>query len=135
MTRNTKTLFYLLGIIQFFVALGAIPVGVLFILKPDGSAVGMSVSILADSPFKDFLIPGIFLFLFNGLLHLINAVWCFFRHKTALYIGSVLGAGLIVWIIVQIYAIGLNNFLQPIFFIVGCAELILSLVLLKISKN
>ncbi len=135
MTRNTKPLFLLSGIIHAFVALGAIPVGILFILKPDGSAVGMPVSILAGSPFKDFLIPGIALFFFNGIFHLINAVLSFFKHKNAPLIGVILGAGLIIWIIVQVYVIGFNNFLQPLFFFIGCVELIVSFALVKINKN
>lgn len=94
----------------------------------------MSVSILAGSPFKDFLIPGIALFLFNGIFHLINAVLCFLKHKIAPRFGVILGVGLIIWIIVQIYTIGLNNLLQPLFFIIGCIELIVSLILVKTNK-
>ena len=135
MTRNTKILFLLLAIIQAFVAFGALPVGALFIIKPDGSAVGMSVSLLAGSPFKDFLIPGIALFFFNGILHLINAVLSFLKHKNAPLIGVILGAVLIIWIIVQIYAIGFNNFLQPLFFFIGNLELIISIILIKKDTN
>jgi hypothetical protein len=134
MTRNTKLLFLILGSIQAFVALGALPVGALFIIKPDGSAVGMSVSTLSNSPFNDFLIPGIALFFFNGIFHFTNAILSFLKHTKAPFIGTVLGAGLIIWIIVQIYAIGFNNFLQPMFFIIGCVELILSIILIKNTK-
>ena len=64
---NSGLLF--LALLQAFIAIGALPVGYLFITKPDGSAVGLNVEMLANSPFSDFLIPGIALFIFNGIFH------------------------------------------------------------------
>lgn len=133
--KKLKMLFNILGGIQFFVALGALPVGYLFITHPDGSAVGMNVEMLANSPFSDFLIPGIALFVFNGIFHLINAVFCFLKLSYAPYIGAILGIGLLIWIFVQVYSIGLSSYLQPLFLCVGIVEFILSLFLIKIQSN
>ena len=41
--------------------------GLLLFLNPDGSWIKMSASILQSGPFKDFRIPGLLLFLFNGV--------------------------------------------------------------------
>ncbi|MFN8238766.1 MAG: hypothetical protein U0T77_11405 [Chitinophagales bacterium] len=123
--------FIILGVIQAFVAMGALPVGYLLITHPDGSAVGMSVDILAGSPFHDFLLPGIALFIFNGVFHLVNAIVCFFYFRFAPPIAAVLGFGLMVWIGVQVCSIGLNSFLQPAFFLIGCLELILGVSLIQ----
>ena len=133
--KKFNILFLILGCIQLFVALGALPVGYLFIIHPDGSAVGMNVEMLANSPFSDFLIPGIALFVFNGIFHLINAVFCFFKLKIAPYIGAISGIGLLIWILVQVYSIGLFSYLQPLFFSIGIVELILSLFLIKMQSN
>lgn len=131
MNTAKKILFPVLGVIQAFVAIGALPVGYLFITHPDGSELGMSVSMLADSPFHDFFLPGIALFTFNGVFHLLNAVLCFFRHHFAPCFAIILGCGLIIWILVQVYSIGLNSFLQPTFFAIGSAELSLGIILIK----
>ena len=131
MYTTVKILFTELACIQAFVAAGALPVGYLFITHPDGSAAGMSVSMLSDSPFHDFLLPGIALFTFNGVFHFLNAVLCFFRYHFAPCFAVILGIGLIIWIFVQVYSIGLNSFLQPAFFAIGCAELALGIILVK----
>lgn len=54
---KTKTL-TILGIIQAFVAIGAIPAGYSMIVEPNGSGLGMTTEILAGSPFTNFFIPG-----------------------------------------------------------------------------
>ena len=133
--KKFNILFFILGCIQLFIALGALPIGYLFIKHPDGSAVGMNVQLLQNSPFSDFLIPGIALFVFNGIFHLIDAFFCFFKLKIAPYIGAILGIGLLIWILVQVYSVGLNSYLQPVFFSIGMVELFLSLFLIKKPLN
>jgi hypothetical protein len=124
--------FYLsLSIIQAFVALGAIPVGFLMILKPDGSSLGMQLELLSNSPFPNFLIPGLFLFIVNGLCNLVGSILSFKKHKYSSKIGFLLGLILIMWISIQVYFITLNSFLQPLFFIIGLIEALLAFVLLK----
>jgi hypothetical protein len=60
-TRN------LLPILLAFLGVGAIFGGVVLIISPSGKLFGMPLSILDNSPFNDFLIPGIILFLVLGL--------------------------------------------------------------------
>ena len=48
-------------------ALGALFGGGAFLLAPDGHLIQMPISHLKNSPFKDFLIPGAFLFTFLGI--------------------------------------------------------------------
>src|SRR5512133_647579 len=120
-----------LGIILAFVALGALPAGYLLIKHPDGSALGMTTDFLKDSPFRDFLIPGIFLFGVNGVLNLAGAVLCFLRSKFSSTFGLMLGLSLLVWICVQVWAIGLSSWMQTAYFIVGLAEITLSILIIK----
>ena len=61
-TRNI--LFMLLA----FLGLGAIFGGGVFILSPTGKLFGMPLSILGNSPFTSFLIPGIILFVVLGVV-------------------------------------------------------------------
>jgi len=64
MTRNI--LLILLG----FLGLGAIGGGGALIISPTGELLGMPLSILDNSPFNSFFIPGIILFSVLGLIPL-----------------------------------------------------------------
>jgi hypothetical protein len=123
----------ILGIIQAFVALGAIPAGLSMICIPDGSGLKMSTDLLLYSPFHDFLIPGIFLFIINGILNLASAILSFIRNKYTGFFGVCLGFFLITWVSVQVYITGLISFMQPLFFFIGLSELLLATLL--VYKN
>lgn len=58
-------LFYLF--LLCFLGLGAIGGGVALIASPSGEAIGMPVSVLKNSPFTDFLVPGLLLFIVFGI--------------------------------------------------------------------
>lgn len=120
-----------LGLIQSFVAIGAIPAGLSMIIDPSGSGVGIPREILAGSPFQDFLFPGLFLFFVNGLFNVAGAVLSFRKHNSAGFAGMILGVLLMVWICIQVYFTGLISFLQPLFFAVGVIEIALSLIIRK----
>lgn len=129
--NQTKALFYLMGTLLLLIAIGAISAGIGFILKPDGSNLSMSVNLLKDSPFEDFLIPGILLLIINGLGSLLGSFLSFKRHSFASTVTVVLGFAMVVWIVAQVYWIGLKSFLQPTFFVVGVIEIILGFVMYK----
>lgn len=64
----------LLVVLQILLGIGAVFGGGALIIKPDGALMSMPSTILAGSPFKDFLIPGIILFIVLGVWPLITAV-------------------------------------------------------------
>lgn len=132
MKRST---FISLGILQCFVAAGALPSGYLFITHPDGSGLGMTLEALQDSPFPDYLIPGLFLFLIIGCLHLFAAMASFRQRGLTGKAGLALGAVLALWIILQVFFIGLTAWLQPAFFVVGLVEMGLGYQVLKAGKT
>ena len=66
---NTKLSVNILIILLAFLGLGAIGGGGALIVSPSGKLLGgLPVSILEHSPFTDFSIPGIILFLFLGVI-------------------------------------------------------------------
>ena len=82
--------------------INAIIAGALFMLDPSGKKMGMSTSYLSYSPFSTFLIPGITLFVVNGLLNIIAAIACIRKYKhypTLIILQGLLLSG---WIIVQV---------------------------------
>lgn len=51
-----------------FLGAGAIGGGAALIISPSGEMIGMPISLLAQSPFRSFLVPGILLFCVLGLI-------------------------------------------------------------------
>jgi hypothetical protein len=66
MKRNSAK--YLLVILLAILGLGAIYGGSVLIISPSGNLFGMPLSMLDNSPFTNFLIPGIILFSFLGIV-------------------------------------------------------------------
>ena len=50
-----------------FLSLGALAGGGMLIISPEGALLGMPLSVMGNAPFKDFLIPGIILFMVFGV--------------------------------------------------------------------
>ena len=115
-----------LGVLQLFIGIGAVPAGFLFIVDPTGASLGFPLEWLADTPFKNYLVPGIFLFGVNGIGSLTGAFLTFRRHWLASLAAVGLGAFLIGWIAVQVIALGPPpHWLQILYFVLGAVELLL----------
>jgi len=125
----------ILGLLQLLVAAGALPAGYLMLSEPDGSKLGMTLDILSGSPFKDFFIPGLFLFTVNGVFNLICSILSFLNYRYAYITGFGLGVALLIWVSVQVLSIGLTHLLQPTFFIIGMIEIIISIYIFKKQTN
>jgi hypothetical protein len=127
--KKSKWLAFSLGILQAFISLGAVAGGLALILKPDGSNLGLPLEWLRGSPFSNYLIPGLVLLVVNGLGSLAGGVASFFRYRYAGEIAVALGAFLMMWIVAQVWWIGLSHWLQPLYFGFGGVELGLGLLL------
>lgn len=131
MKKNTRII---LAIIELFVAIGAIPAGFAMLNDPTGAGLGMTTNWLKGSPFHTFFLPGLYLFGINGISNLINSILLFRKYKFAGIIGLFLGILLVLWIIVQVIIIGFSSVLQPIYFVIGLIEIILSLIVINKAK-
>ena len=125
--KSKKKMFTGLGILQLFISFAAIPAGLGFILDPSGGNLAMTTELIQDSPFGSYLIPGIILFTVNGIGSLFGSLVSFYKHKSAGLLSMVLGLALIIWIIAQVYWMGLVSWLQPFIFVLGVIELILAI--------
>jgi hypothetical protein len=121
------------GSLQAFIGIGAVISGGMLFLAPDGSLMRMPLELLIGSPFKNFLIPGLILFLFIGILPLITAVLSFLRHRWAGYASGVSSLGLIIWIFTEVSMIGGGHWLQNLYFALGILGL--SLAFLQIERS
>jgi hypothetical protein len=130
-TRNNgKWLAIGLGILQIFIGIGAVPAGIAMITDPSGSSLGMPVEMLINSPFSDFFIPGIFLLAVNGIGSLLGGAASLLRYRYAGEIAVGLGTFLIIWIVAQVWWMGVH-WLHFLYIILGNVELVLGSMLRK----
>ena len=113
------------SILLLFNGFGALYGGWNLISNPNGSSLGMSVSILASSPFYDYLIPGIVLFVSNGLVSIGAFIGIMFKPRKLAWLVWAQGVILLIWLFVQILLIETLHPLQFILGAVGAALIIL----------
>jgi hypothetical protein len=150
MKNNTNTrpfIVWLLIILQILLGLGALGSGSTLMLAPDGRMMQMPVSLLKDTPFTDYLIPGALLFTFVGLYPMAVAyslwrrpVWRWpdmlnpFKGIHWAWAGSLAaGVAVTVWITVQVLLIGYGSILQP--FYLGWGIVIIGVTLLPDTRR
>jgi hypothetical protein len=122
-------LFVSQGVIQIFVGIGAVASGALLIIAPSGELLQMSTDMLKGTPFDDYLIPGIILFLVNGLGQIVGGILTLRRNRIAGFLGAALGIALMIWLFVQVNMIGGGHILQYSYFMIGVIETTLSFVI------
>jgi hypothetical protein len=121
--------YYLLIVAVLVQGLSGIGGGVALLADPTGGLIGMPISMLAGSPFDDFLLPGLILLLVLGIVPLCVS-WGLWRRRPWAWHGSVfVGASLVVWIAVQVAMVGYRGDppLQAIYGGLGVAILALCL--------
>lgn len=114
--------------LEFFVALGAFAGGAALIASPDGSSLGLPLSLLKGTPFRDYYLPGLILLIANGALPTLAALATLVKVSWASKIHILSGTVLIGWIAVQVLLIGYVSFLQPAMAIVGAIIVLLGWV-------
>lgn len=90
------------------VSLNAIVAGYGLVTEPSGSALGIPQDWLAESPFDDYLIPGMIL-LALGVLYGFAAVQELRRARSAWFWAGLSGGAMIVWIAVQVAMMGYDR--------------------------
>lgn len=120
-----------LVLLQVVTALGALSAGASFIADPSGAGLGMSTALLAPSPFDSFLVPGLVLFIVNGLGQATAAVLVLKRHALAARVSVVFGVMLCGWIAFQWLWLAALSWLQPACFAVGAVEIYLGFRLVR----
>jgi hypothetical protein len=101
--------------------LGALAGGIALVARPDGSVMHFQTTILAGSPFQDFLVPGLILGGLFGVGSLVVAAMGLAHHRLAPFLAFALGCGQMVWIVIQLAIIREVSFLHPTCFFLGLA--------------
>lgn len=109
----------------------ALYAGFLFMLDPSGNKMGMNIAYLSDSGFPSFFLPGLILFLVNGVVAVLTAMLTITEQKYYPYFIGVQGMLLSGWIIVQVLLVHDFNFLHALMLGIAFILLISALVLGK----
>lgn len=115
--------------------IGAIYGGGNLILHPDGSSIQLSIHWLQHTPFNNYLIPGIILFIANGLLSVFVFIALLLKHKNYPWLVMAQGAILTGWIVIQILLIQTIYFLHIILGSVGIALIVLGIFELQLERR
>jgi hypothetical protein len=99
--------------------LGGTAGGVALVVRPDGSVMGFDVSLLAGSPFRDFLVPGLILGGLFGIGSLAVAGMGLARWHVAPFLAFAIGVAQMIWIPVQLGIIKEVSFLHPTCYAIG----------------
>jgi hypothetical protein len=124
-----------------FQAISGLAGGALLVLDASGNLLGLPVSVLEGSPFKDFLAPGLILLAVLGVFPLITcyALWAKPKWRTAALIERWTGehwawaaavtvsVALIIFLAVELLFVG-SSFLLILFSFIGLGMLSLSVV-------
>lgn len=124
-----KTIYRLLIILHVFVGVGAMGGGMAAILNPQ-NPMGVTVDALKNSPFDNYLVPGIILFTVIGLGNIIAAFVIYHKPWFHGYISSVFAWALVIWIVVQCIMLNTIEHLHIIFFIIGLIQASLAMIIL-----
>ena len=118
----------LVSLLLVFNGVGALIGGWLLITQPDGSALKLSLDLLEHTPFHDFLIPGIILFVVNGLFSLYVLKAFIQDYKSAYRLILAQGILLCGWLLVQIILIRVIHPLHFLLLGMGIALIVLGIM-------
>ena len=123
------------SLLLLFNGTGAVYGGVNLIMHPDGSSLRLSLDLLKYTPFKDYLIAGIILFIVNGLFSFFVLIKLLLNQKN--YSWFVIAQGLILtgWIIIQVFLIQTVYFLHFILISIGIVLIVLGSILMKLQNK
>ena len=90
-------------ILLLFVGLNALAGGYLLIRDPSGSMLPITIGQIGPTVFDDFLIPGILLFVFNGIGSVLAAIFVIFKWRNYADLVIMQGMVLVIWIVTELF--------------------------------
>ena len=109
----------LLFIMIAFIAFTSTISGILMIYQPDGSILQLSPSLLVETPFTNFLAPGIMLAVVVGGINMIAVFFNMQRHPGRYNWAMAGGFTTCCWILVQLMLINAVHWLQFVYLVTG----------------
>lgn len=130
-TSSEKVIRYTLGILLLVVAFNALGGGYYGM----AGAKNIPLEWLKGSPFRNYFIPSLFLFLCIGGSCLISAIAVFRGNRYARSLSFICGLIILIWLIAQVAIIGYVSWMQPVTAVVALLILFLAKLLPKNSHG
>ncbi|WP_020618272.1 hypothetical protein [Paenibacillus daejeonensis] len=140
--RNKASKAIVLIVLHLFLSVGAVIGGLGMLISPSGQLIGLSLELLAHSPFSNYLLPGLLLTLVLGVMPLLVAVGLIRRtpsriaERFNLYrdmhwawtFSLYTGYALVIWIAAQVYFLQAVHAVHLLYWTLGFAIQILTLL-------
>lgn len=121
--------------LMLLTAINAVVAGILFIVDPSGQKMGLSPEYLVNSPFSNYLVPGLLLLITNGLLNIMALIACVSKARDYPLLVVLQGVLLCGWIIIQVMLVKNLNFLHVFMFLIGAVLAICGIILQRHYKS
>lgn len=102
-----------------FVAITAIPCGVLLMVQPDGHLLRLSSNLISQSFLHNYFVPGLTLAFFVGGINLFATFKLWKKHYRGPFWAGAGGLMIIAFEVVQISVIQTYNWLQLVYLLIG----------------
>lgn len=133
--RRKKNLHIVAAVFLLLNGVPALIAGVSLMKDPSGSGLGFNVNLLETSPFRNFFIPGLVLFLVNGVFSLITLFLLIKQYKLYSLFIIIQGILLAGWITFQIMLITDPSWLQLMYGFVGIILIVAGLKLENLNNE
>lgn len=90
-------------VLLFFLGITALGGAIPMLIDPSGGKMGLPPDMLDQTPFNNFLIPGIILATFNGILSLLFALLVIKRHRLQAWMVIFQGGVLFTWLTAEVF--------------------------------
>lgn len=108
-----------LFVLVSFIAVTANLSGLLLISQPDCSILKLPLSLLEGTPFKTYLIPGVLLVVFVGIVNLLAVFFNLRSHQSRYDWAMAGGVSVVVWFLSQLILIQTVHWLHVAYFGIG----------------
>jgi hypothetical protein len=123
------------AVLLLFNGAGALYGGWNLIVHPDGSSMQLSLDLLEHTPFDNYLMPGIILFVVNGLFSLVVFVILLLNIKSYSLFVAAQGFLLTGWIVIQMILIQTVYFLHTILGSIGLLLIVIGWMLFDLQQK
>lgn len=117
-------------IMMSFVAITALPSGLLMMYYSDGSLFGFSPDLLAATPFKSYFVPGLILALVVGGSSLMTLLLVMYQSPFSYRVALLSGIVLLIWILAEFILFPYRHWLQGLYLGAGLLIILTSYQLL-----
>ncbi len=122
-------------VLLLFLGIAAVGGGILLITDPSGSSLGLPPELINEIPFENYFIPGMILFIINGLSSFLVAILTLFKVKKYGWLIIFQGCILMAWLTAELFMSIFDLFLQSIFYSIAVLLIISGTAIIRKTRH